>query len=93
MMRDGLPVLNLALLFGRQRDAAYWHEWNLFNLPGGIHLLNVFCDNETEENLRFGLEYSETWPSTPLSKNKPLSALRQRIQGRKTLNETLWAYH
>lgn len=34
-------VLNLAFLIGHQIDAAYWHEWDMFGLPGGIQLYNL----------------------------------------------------
>ena len=29
-------ILNANLLITHEIDSAYWHEWNLFNLPGGI---------------------------------------------------------
>ncbi len=35
-------VLNLAFLAGHQIDAAYWHEWEMFRLPGGIQFYNIF---------------------------------------------------
>ena len=35
-------VLNLACLIGHQIDAAYWHEWEMFKLPGGIQFYNLF---------------------------------------------------
>lgn len=31
-----LFLLNLALLFTHEIDSAYWHEWELFGIPGGI---------------------------------------------------------
>lgn len=34
-------VLNLALLIAHQIDAAWWQEWELFHLPGGIQLFNI----------------------------------------------------
>lgn len=37
-------ILTTTLLVAHQIDAAYWHEWTLFGLPGGIQLfvlLNV----------------------------------------------------
>ena len=37
-----LYIINLALLATHEIDSAYWHEWNLFNLPGGIDLFLVF---------------------------------------------------
>ena len=36
-----LYLLNLALLATHEIDSAFWHEWNLFNLPGGIDLFLV----------------------------------------------------
>jgi hypothetical protein len=40
-MLNRVIVLNMALLITHQIDAAYWHEWELFRLPGGIQLFNV----------------------------------------------------
>lgn len=31
-----LYAVNFALLFTHEIDSAYWHEWNLFGVPGGI---------------------------------------------------------
>lgn len=39
-----LYLANAAVLILHQIDAAYWHEWDLFGMPGGIQLnllLNV----------------------------------------------------
>ena len=36
-----LYLLNLALLATHEIDSAFWHEWNLFNIPGGIDLFLV----------------------------------------------------
>jgi hypothetical protein len=33
-----LYAANFALLFTHEIDSAYWNEWNLFGLPGGIQL-------------------------------------------------------
>ena len=33
-----LYALNFALLFTHEIDSAYWQEWNLFGIPGGIQL-------------------------------------------------------
>ena len=33
-----LYLLNAAILITHQIDAAYWHEWELFGMPGGIQL-------------------------------------------------------
>ena len=37
-----LYVINLALLATHQADAAYQHEWLLFQVPGGIHSFLAF---------------------------------------------------
>ena len=37
-----VAMLNVALVFTHQVDAAYWREWEMFGLPGGIQLFNVF---------------------------------------------------
>ncbi len=39
-MLNRIVVLNLSLLATHQADAAFWREWEMFNLPGGIQL---FC--------------------------------------------------
>jgi Kef-type K+ transport system membrane component KefB len=41
---DRLYILTTTLLLAHQVDSAYWHEWDLFGIPGGIQvfvLLNV----------------------------------------------------
>lgn len=35
-------TLNLALLATHQVDAAFWHEWDVFGVPGGIHFFLAF---------------------------------------------------
>lgn len=35
-------ALNLALLATHQVDAAFWHEWDVFGVPGGIHFFLMF---------------------------------------------------
>ncbi len=40
-MLNRLLFANIALLITHQIDAAYWHEWEMFHLPGGIQLYNV----------------------------------------------------
>ena len=40
-MLNKIAVLNLTLLITHQVDAAYWHEWEMFKLPGGIQLFNI----------------------------------------------------
>ncbi len=37
-----LYLLNAALLTTHEIDSAYWHEWDLFGLPGGITLFLIF---------------------------------------------------
>lgn len=37
-----LYVGNLALLTTHQADAAYWHEWDLFGVPGGLSFFLAF---------------------------------------------------
>jgi hypothetical protein len=38
---DKTAILNLALALTHQVDAAYWREWEMFGLPGGIQLFNA----------------------------------------------------
>jgi hypothetical protein len=40
-MLNKTVVLNLTLLIAHQIDAAYWHEWEMFGLPGGAQVFNV----------------------------------------------------
>jgi hypothetical protein len=35
-------VANLALLATHQADAAYWHEWDVFGVPGGLPFFLLF---------------------------------------------------
>jgi len=37
-----LYVANLALLATHQADAAYWHEWDVFGVPGGLPFFLLF---------------------------------------------------
>ncbi len=37
-MDETLYLLNFALLFTHQVDSAYWKEWEMFRLPGGLQL-------------------------------------------------------
>ena len=39
---EASATLNLLLLATHQVDAAYWHEWDVFGVPGGIHFFLVF---------------------------------------------------
>lgn len=39
---DRVAALNLSLVMAHQADAAYWKEWEMFRLPGGIQLFNLF---------------------------------------------------
>jgi len=36
-----LYLFNLVLLITHEIDSAFWHEWNLFSLPGGIGLFLI----------------------------------------------------
>jgi len=36
-----LYTLNLAILITHEIDSAFWKEWNLFGLPGGIQLFLI----------------------------------------------------
>ena len=37
-LRVNLYLLNTALLFTHEIDSAFWKEWELFGIPGGIQL-------------------------------------------------------
>jgi 4-amino-4-deoxy-L-arabinose transferase-like glycosyltransferase len=37
-LHERLYLANAAVLLVHQMDAAYWHEWRMFGLPGGISL-------------------------------------------------------
>jgi hypothetical protein len=39
---DRVAALNLSLVMAHQADAAYWREWEMFGLPGGIQFFTVF---------------------------------------------------
>ena len=39
--RTKLYLLNSALLFTHEIDSAYWNEWALFGIPGGIQLFLI----------------------------------------------------
>ena len=44
VLHERLYLANAAVLLVHQMDAAYWHEWTLFGMPGGLALylaLNV----------------------------------------------------
>ena len=36
-----LYLINFSLLITHEIDSAYWHEWQLFHLPGGIDLFLI----------------------------------------------------
>ena len=36
-----LYLINLALLITHEIDSAFWHEWKLFHLPGGIQFFLI----------------------------------------------------
>jgi len=37
-IRTGLYLINFALLFTHEIDSAFWKEWELFGIPGGIQV-------------------------------------------------------
>lgn len=39
---DRVAAVNTALVMTHQADAAYWKEWEMFGLPGGIQFFNIF---------------------------------------------------
>lgn len=41
MSLNAVITLNLAIIITHQIDAAYWHEWDMFMMPGGVQLFNV----------------------------------------------------
>lgn len=40
-LHERLYLANATVLLAHQVDAAYWHEWTMFGLPGGIQLFVV----------------------------------------------------
>jgi hypothetical protein len=42
MKISNLYILTLSLVLTHQIDAAYWHEWEIFKLPGDITFFNLF---------------------------------------------------
>lgn len=67
-MKPDLPqilfLLNSTVLFTHQIDAAYWHEWNLFHLPGG-NQLNLILNHRTG-NVRLPASGHPQPTSTPV---------------------------
>lgn len=41
-MLDWSYLVTLSLLIVHQIDAAYWHEWDMFLVPGGIQFFDIF---------------------------------------------------
>ena len=39
---DRVVILNLSLVMAHQADAAYWEEWEMFGIPGGIQVFTLF---------------------------------------------------
>ncbi len=39
---DRATALNLSLVMAHQADAAYWEEWEMFGIPGGIQVFTLF---------------------------------------------------
>jgi len=40
-MAEKLYLVNLSLIISHEIDSAFWHEWEMFNLPGGIQFFNI----------------------------------------------------
>ena len=40
-MIEKLYLFNLSLLITHEIDSAFWHEWEMFHLPGGIQFFNI----------------------------------------------------
>ena len=40
-MLEKLYLVNLSLIITHEIDSAFWHEWEMFHLPGGIQFFNV----------------------------------------------------
>jgi len=40
-MLEKLYLVNLSLIITHEIDSAYWNEWEMFNLPGGIQFFNI----------------------------------------------------
>jgi hypothetical protein len=56
-----LYALDIALFAAHEIDSAYWQEWKLFGLPGGIGLFVL---------LHVPLLYAFAWGLTPLTTGK-----------------------
>lgn len=41
-MLDRIYIVTLTLLVTHQIDAAYWKEWEIFLIPGGIQFFDIF---------------------------------------------------
>ena len=41
-MLNKVTLLNLSFLITHQVDAAFWHEWDMFGIPGGIQFFDLF---------------------------------------------------
>ncbi len=41
-MLDRIYIVTLTLLMTHQIDAAYWEEWEMFLIPGGIQFFDIF---------------------------------------------------
>jgi hypothetical protein len=42
MKISNLYIATFTLILVHQIDAAYWHEWDMFELAGGIQVFNLF---------------------------------------------------
>ena len=57
-----LYIVNAVLLIVHEIDSAYWHEWKLFKLPGGISFFLV---------LHLPLVFLVLWGLVQLQQNTP----------------------
>ena len=61
-------LLNSTLLIVHEIDSAYWKEWELFKLPGGIQFFNIIHIPLVFMILYGAVEvYKETWTGLLLS--------------------------
>jgi Kef-type K+ transport system membrane component KefB len=40
-MPEKLYLINFSFLITHEIDSAFWHEWEMFQLPGGIQFFNI----------------------------------------------------
>ena len=70
-----LYTLNLAILITHEIDSAFWKEWNLFGLPGGIQFF-LFINFLLILFFLYGLETFINW-----NENAPLFSYALSLTG------------